>query len=439
MLPRRPRGPRLGPSRRDWLRFIGRATVAATLTSHACGDNLPYLAASDAVGAIVEPHSSGFTLSLWCARRTSVFVEVLHAVTGEPVVSRIGFLAANVGSHLTFTELPAATPFLVHATLHNGAEIGPFFARTAPPPDVAAPTRWVVAADIDIDSPHDPSIFANMVAADVDGAFTLGDFPYCDNGPALAWSLNEYRAIHARTRAYPPIHRWLRSMPLRSIYDDHEFRNDWRPEFVQREGDRYAAAMAAWDEFFPIAGAPPEIRYRHWRWGALLEGFVLDTRRFRNNPSDPESPDKTILGKPQLAWLLNGLAQSTAKFKIVSTSVPLGFGNGIDHWAGYTTERAELMNALARMKKEGVLFISGDQHWFASHRHPNGTREAQFGAVARGPRLPPPAVDGVIARVEGLNFGVIDIQPNLITITDHHPDGHELYREALTAEAMRAS
>ena len=82
------------------------------------------------------------------------------------------------------------------------------------------------------------------------------------------------------------------------------------------------------------------------------------------------------------AWLIDGVTRSTATFKIIFTSVPLDFGIGIDHWAAFTTERNQLFDAFAGVP--GVLFVSGDQHWFAAHQHARGIREFQVGPLARG-------------------------------------------------------
>jgi phosphodiesterase/alkaline phosphatase D-like protein len=124
-----------------------------------------------------------------------------------------------------------------------------------------------------------------------------------------------------------------------------------------------------------VRGAQGAVRYRSWRWGQHLECFLLDTRRFRSANDAVDSAAKTMLGGPQEAWLADALARSTATFKLVCTSVPLDFGIGNDHWATFQTARQRLFDAAATPR--GVVFVSADQHWFASHRHtPAGTNEA---------------------------------------------------------------
>ena len=67
----------------------------------------------------------------------------------------------------------------------------------------------------------------------------------------------------------------------------------------------------------------PTRLYRQVRYGADLEIFILDTRQHRSRNADLDGPNKTMLGQTQLKWLLEGLTRSTAKWKLIATSVPL--------------------------------------------------------------------------------------------------------------------
>ena len=102
-------------------------------------------------------------------------------------------------------------------------------------------------------------------------------------------------------------------------------------------------------------------------------------------------------------------AASPAPFKLVLTRVPLDYGHGVDHWAGFTVERDGLLDALADAGTPGVLFVSADQHWFAAHRHARGLREFQFGPVSRGVITPPAPAPGVLVRVQAYNVGVLEV------------------------------
>jgi alkaline phosphatase D len=275
-------------------------------------------------------------------------------------------------------------------------------------------------------------MFDALAAEDPELFISIGDFPYTDNGPP-AQTVAQYRARHVEVRAHPPVRGLLEACGMRAIYDDHEFRNNWDASFVALEGARYAAAMQVWDEFFPLR-ATGEIRYRSWRWGAHLECFLLDCRRFRSANAAPDDAHKTMLGATQYAWLIAGVTSSSATFKLILTSVPLDFGEGDDHWAAFSTERDAMFAAL--IGTPGVFFVSGDQHWFASHRHAFGIREMQIGPLARGIGVPGPAVPGVVFRAERYNAGLVEIDGDRLTFTGLGADGERFYSETVTADDL---
>jgi alkaline phosphatase D len=192
--------------------------------------------------------------------------------------------------------------------------------------------------------------------------------------------------------------------------------------------------MQVWDEFFPQRAPVGEVRYRSWRWGAHLECFLLDTRRFRGDNAAPDDARKTMLGAEQLRWLIDGVTHSAATFKLVLTGVALDFGVGDDHWSSYKTERDAMFAAL--LGTPGVLFVSADQHWFAAHRHAHGIRELQVGPLGRGLGTPEGAPPGVLFRAVRYNAGLIDLDGEQLTFTGLGEDGEAFYSETLTAAQL---
>ncbi len=172
--------------------------------------------------------------------------------------------------------------------------------------------------------------------------------------------------------------------------------------------------------------------YRRWRWGQHLEAFVLDTRRYRSANDAPDDASKTMLGADQLAWLLDGLATSTATYCVVFSSVPLDFVGSVDTWESFTTERALVLAALdpARM-----IVVSGDQHYFAAQVHATGLREYVCPAIAAGPGSPPmPRPANVLTLIEGRGSIVLDLEPGpapRLVVRGRDADGNEIFAEAL--------
>lgn len=416
---------RLTPSRRDLLK-LGCLGAAGLVLG--CGDNEPETdTGARHATAILEPEADSLVVAVWSATARSVAVEIR---TGDTIVSTAAADLDDASrATLEIGGLAPATAYEVSVVTDTGARIV-HHARTAPSADDWRPVRLAVSADVDPSSEFETDIMERLAAASPELYVSLGDFPYTDNGPPAA-TLDEYRARHVAGRTAPHVHALLRAVGVRAIYDDHEFRNDWDEMRREEERSRYEAAMQAWDEFFPLRGAPA-VKYRSWRWGANVECFLLDCRRYRSANAAPDDAAKTMLGEVQRAWLLDGIRRSTATFKLVFTSVPLDFGNtGDDHWIGYVTERTLVFDALAGVP--GVVFVSADQHWFAAHRHARGIREFQVGPLARGIGMPGPMVPGVLFRGERYNFGLIDVDADRLTVSGVGAGGEVFYKETLSA------
>ena len=108
---------------------------------------------------------------------------------------------------------------------------------------------------------------------------------------------------------------------------------------------------------------------------ADVDVFVLDTRWYRSPMEKNDDESKKMLGDDQLAWLLNGLKQSSAPFKIIFSSVPMNdYGGdtssgrkGFDSWMGYKYELNKLVSFIKENNIKGVLVFSGDQHYPSAH------------------------------------------------------------------------
>jgi phosphodiesterase/alkaline phosphatase D-like protein len=413
------------PSRRDVLRLAG-----ATALVISCGDNSPTKPPSDSAGsAIFEPTADAFLVSAWLQYARSVTIEVSDA-TG--VVQTATATITNEQAVAEITGLAASTSYQVAITADDGT-LFTHTVQTAPALDDTRPIRLAVSADLDAQPLFYSDLFEQIIASKPEVFVTIGDVPYTDNGP-VAETVPEYRQRHGYMRTALHVRPWLEAMGVRAIYDDHEFRNDWDGVRAAAEPARYAAAMQVWDEFFPLSATPPvdDVRYRTFRWGANVECFVLDCRRFRSGNDVPDDANKTMLGATQKAWFKAALAQSTATWKLVFTSVPLDFGNGDDHWASFSTEREELFDAIKALGTTGILFLSGDQHYFAAYSHSYGLREFQVGPLARGLGTIGRQAPGVLFREVRYNFGLLDITPDTLTMSGVGPGGDVFYKETFS-------
>ena len=284
-------------------------------------------------------------------------------------------------------------------------------------------------------------IFDVMRAQQLDFFLFLGDTMYADdvcpsppNEPGAdfrATTLAEYRARHRDQRGAEALRRFLSSVPVSVVWDDHEVRNNFAGPF----DSQMPAGRQALREYWPIRVAPddPHRLYRTVRAGADLELFILDTRQYRSPNADRDGPAKTMLGERQLQWLLSGLTESTATWKVIVTTVPLSISKGggaavpgNDGWAGGTDgtgferERQVIVDRILDRKVKNVVFLAGDVHYVQANAYdPNGDGTPDFhefvaGPLSAAPGPQTPASAGLRPTTlinEGgyMNFGLIRV------------------------------
>ena len=218
-----------------------------------------------------------------------------------------------------------------------------------------------------------------------------GDFPSIAD-PSVDWTdVAQVREVFLRhwryNRADPYLQSFLRSTSMYSQWDDHEVINDfgapwtyWNSANIGRAGYPNLVAQGL-DTFFAyspidrLAGDPQRI-YRSFRWGRDVELFILDARSYRDRNELPDTPenDKDMLGREQIAWLVDGIARSSATWKIVASDVPISIGTGSaafgrDAWAnigveptGFERELLRMLAQLDAVNAENVVFVTTDVH-----------------------------------------------------------------------------
>ena len=292
-------------------------------------------------------------------------------------------------------------------------------------------------------------IFDVMRTRQLDFFLFLGDTMYSDslcpsppNEPGadfLATTLAEYRARHRYQRGAEALQRFLENTPVYAIWDDHEVRNDFSGPF----DNRMPVGRQALREYWPIRVATddPHRLYRTVRAGADLELFILDTRQYRSRNVDQDGPAKTMLGKRQLQWLLGGLTESSATWKVIVTTVPLSIPKGgsavvpgNDGWAGgsgypgFEWERQVIVDTILGQKVKNVVFLAGDVHHVQANAYdPNGDGISDFHEFVAGPlsaasdRLTP--ANGELHPTtlinEGgyMNFGLVRVTKSSFDVT----------------------
>ncbi|MER7959361.1 alkaline phosphatase D family protein [Streptomyces sp. NPDC096030] len=287
--------------------------------------------------------------------------------------------------------------------------------RTAPAASASSPVRFGVVSCANWESGYFAAYRHLALRSDLDAVLHLGDYiyeygtgeypeePYVvrQHEPAHEIiTLADYRLRHGTYKTDGDLQALHAAHPVIAIWDDHEFADDaWSGGAGNHtdgeEGDyadRAAAAKQAYFEWMPVRTSTEGTVYRRLRFGRLADLHLLDLRSFRSQQATVGSgtvddPERTLTGAAQLDWLKSGLASSTARWKLVGTSVmisPVAFGSlpaavlrpvtellglpaegiavNVDQWDGYTSDRRELLAHLSSNGITNTVFLTGDIH-----------------------------------------------------------------------------
>lgn len=251
-------------------------------------------------------------------------------------------------------------------------------------------------------------------ATDVDLVVCLGDYVY-EAGPAddvtvagrvdpdaPTVTLDDFRRQYHLYRTDLDLQAMHAAFPIVQVFDNHDGMSD--PSDPAGPG-----AVAAFFEQVPVRRTDGDRQHRSFALGGRLELFLLDERQHRDPepPSDPDNilgtssvdepsmvePGRTMLGAAQKGWLLDGLAASTAAWKVVGSQLVLwpfrsesyadvqaAAGDGpqrnagrylnMTQWDGYQAERREIVDHVHGEGVEDVVVISGDSHFWSAAELP---------------------------------------------------------------------
>jgi alkaline phosphatase D len=224
-----------------------------------------------------------------------------------------------------------------------------------------------------------------------------------DGVESVAQSLDQFRGRHRYNLQDDSIQALYAATPLVAQWDDHETHNNWYPgqmlddaRYTERRVDVLAArAKQAWQEYQPISwgsgqrrpiltptGYAPARIYRTVSRGPALDVFCLDMRTFKSPNTNGREPYETpILGEEQLQWLLTGLQNSTATWKVISNDLPLGLvvpdgaaqesisNADAGQPLGRELELARLLQGIKARGIKNVVFVTADVHYCAAHEY----------------------------------------------------------------------
>jgi alkaline phosphatase D len=343
-------------------------------------------------------------------------------IVGPAALETTGFTA-----RLDLAGLPADQTIVYRVLFQDLGDLGTFSLpasgrfRTAPASTRDVRLAWsadTVGQGFGIDLARGGlKTYGTMRRAAPDVFVHLGDTIYADNPlpesiplddgsvwrnvvtPAkakVAETLDEFRGNYLYNLEDENLRRFNAEVAQVVLWDDHEVRNNWYPTQVL-DDPRYqvksvallaARAKRAFLEHNPLRFAcdDPERVYRRVPYGPLVDLFALDMRSERGpnseNRQPVRGPEAALLGPAQLEWLKQGLARSTATWKVVASDQPLGLvvpdaeatfeavANGdAGPPLGRELEIAELLRFLRDERVRNVVWVTADVHYAAAHHY----------------------------------------------------------------------
>jgi alkaline phosphatase D len=303
---------------------------------------------------------------------------------------------------------------------------------------------------------NDGGVLRRMKAERNNFNVMLGDTIYSDSEVPgrlnpIALSVKQKWAKYKVNLGNRSLQALRRSAAFYSQWDDHEFVNDFSPaensfdNNVNVNGHTlYSRGAKAFRDYAPVSWSSSKGLYRKVRWGRNLELFFLDERSFRSAnadanhvcdnpqtgrpdiaPTAPQttrnvfalvtpslaepvsqacldairSPNRSFLGKAQLARFLRDVKRSTARFKVIMNEMPIQqyYILPYDRWEGFEAERQHVLRELQSVKN--VIFMTTDVHATL-------VNDARFKTLESGGPENSGIMDVTVGPVATANFGL---------------------------------
>ncbi|WP_445357223.1 alkaline phosphatase D family protein [Microbulbifer sp. ANSA002] len=272
--------------------------------------------------------------------------------------------------------------------------------------------------------------YSHLADEDVHCVLHLGDFIYeyaqyegfedaivhpmsLPSGGNVAMDLEDYRHIYREYRKDKNLQRAMEMHSFIITWDDHETADNayWDydrdtlgvPSHPYQTGANNPEqlrqlrrdAQQAWIEYVPARVKVDEAAshafdylqiYRSFQFGDLVDLYMTDSRTYRTKEpckdgsawenywcTDYEEKSQTMLGKTQRDWLINGLVNSNARWKVWGNQTllaqlagtalgrPLVFAN-YDAWDGYQWEREKILSSVKDNSVDNFVVLTGDLH-----------------------------------------------------------------------------
>ena len=224
--------------------------------------------------------------------------------------------------------------------------------KTAPIEGKSSAFRLAITSCMKIGKPQ--GSWGLLLAENPDLHITVGDTHYADTTDPTVQL--RHHVAYRREKEFANV---LRNVPIYAIWDDH----DYGPNNSDGTAKGKEFSLAGWKQAWanPKLGTAdtPGAFFKFSRGD--VDFFVVDSRYHRSPNEDQDDEKKRMLGDAQFEWLINGLKNSKARFKMIISGSTLHHSK-VDGWRIYTFSRHRLFDAIKENEISGAMYVSGDVH-----------------------------------------------------------------------------
>lgn len=206
---------------------------------------------------------------------------------------------------------------------------------------------------------NEPSpALAKYIAAQPDLCLWIGDNVYADTKDNIGFIEACYHTLAAK----PDFQTLKTSIPYLATWDDHDFGlNDAGKEYAIKTQSK-ALFRKFWGLEQEIPAEQDGIYYAKTfgQGDQKLQVIMLDVRYNRDAPNGTGD----VLGEAQWKWLETQLRQpATLRLIVSGFQILLNQDAGSETWDFFPKSRQRLFDLVRKTQAEGVVFLTGDQHY----------------------------------------------------------------------------
>ena len=240
----------------------------------------------------------------------------------------------------------------------------------------------------DLDDRQGYHIYPAMAKLSPNFIVPTGDTVYLDSEAPRARTIPLARYHWHRMYSLPRHVDFHRQVPGYWEVDDHDsWINDGWPTATAKWMNplTFNQGFDVYREQVPL----DDKTYRTIRWGNGLQIWMVEGRLYRSPNNMKDSPDKTIWGKEQMAWLKRSISQSDAKFRVLISPTPIvgpdrDKGKNDNHANdSFATEGDAFRLWTKDQGLKNFYTCCGDRHWqYMSIDPKSGLREFSCGPAS---------------------------------------------------------